>query len=130
MTTFKEPYSADEKLKLEAILTAFKPYIEDHYYFDVLYSRKCGYMFIVVNGDDLPATILEDANELLYNLIFEISNDVRALKWHGPQMSSELFPDEVTETRRRVLPYFDSLESELKESCIVKLNEYLPECES
>lgn len=130
MATFKEPYTADEKHKFEAILTAFKPYIEDHYYFDVLYSRKCGYMYIIVNEDDVPVTILEDANELLYNLIFEISNDVRELKWHGPRMTTELFPDEVTETRRRVLPYFDSLEPKLKELCIAKMNEYLPECKS
>lgn len=130
MATFKEPYDAKEKAKFEAILTAFKSYIEEHYYFDVLYSKKCGYMYVVVNGDDVPVILLEDARELLYHLVFEISNDVRELKWHGPHMTTELFPDEVMETRRRVLPYFDSLEQELKEFCISKLNEYLPDCEN
>lgn len=125
MSTFQPPYTADEKAKMDSILDVFKAYIEEHYYFDVLYSKKCGYLYIVINGDDIPAEQLEDSSELLYRLFMDISSDVRALQMKGPHMTADLYPEEIVETRRRILPYFDSLTSDLKDYCVAEMNKFL-----
>ena len=110
------PYPAEEKAKMDAIMAAFKPYIDAHYYFDILYSAKCGYVYIVVNEDEVPAVILENASDLLDRLINEIRGDVRAE--NGDHMEIEDSPEEIMEIRRRTLSYLDSMDPELRSFCI------------
>lgn len=42
-------YDENTKKKLDSILKAFSTYIEKQDYFDILYSKKAGYLWIVVD---------------------------------------------------------------------------------
>ena len=42
-------YTTEQKKKLDAILKAFENYIDDQNYFDIVYSKKIGYVWIVVD---------------------------------------------------------------------------------
>ena len=110
------PYSAEEKAKMDAIMATFKPYIDAHYYFDILYSAKCGYVYIVVGEDEVPTAILDNASDLLDCRINEIRGDVRAE--NGDHTEPGDSPEEIMEIRRRTLSYLDSMEPELRSFCI------------
>ena len=99
-------------------MAAFKPYIDAHYYFDILYS-----VYIVVGEDEVPTAILENASDLLDRLINEIRGDVRAE--NGDHMEIEDSPEEIMEIRRRTLSYLDSMEPELRSFCIDAANRSL-----
>jgi len=43
-------YSQDEKTKMDMLLQAFRSYVDHQEYYDVLYSRKAGYLRIIT-GD-------------------------------------------------------------------------------
>lgn len=117
-------YSLEEKARIDAILDAFRSYIDEHYYFDILYSKKCGYLYVVINEDDIPVDWLEDSADLLNHLYMDISSDVRALQMNGPHTTINLYPEEIEETRRRLKPYFNNMPSELKNFCIEEMNEF------
>ena len=42
-------YTTEQKKKLDAILKAFENYIDGQDYFDIVYSKKIGYTWIVVD---------------------------------------------------------------------------------
>ena len=42
-------YTEDVRKKLDAILKAFECYIDGQNYFDIVYSKKIGYVWIVVD---------------------------------------------------------------------------------
>jgi len=121
-------YTEDVQKKLDAILKAFEGYIDGQDYFDVVYSKKAGYLWIVVDdpGSQAPELISEPEN-LLDNLFNDIINDVIA-----PRESTSLTEghalteSEATECRRKIAAiletikdgadeYFDYLDSYLKD---------------
>ena len=70
-------YSEETRKKLDDILKAFESYIDGQNYFDVVYSKKAGYLWIAV--DDPRAQAPEQINEPedLLNLLFnDIVNEV------------------------------------------------------
>lgn len=72
-------YAEDIQKKLDAILKAFEGYIDGQDYFDVVYSKKVGYLWIVVDdpGSEAPEQISEP-EDLLDNLFNDMINDVVA----------------------------------------------------
>ena len=45
-------YTEEVKRKLETILKTFESYIDSQDYFDIVYSKKAGYLYIVVDTPD------------------------------------------------------------------------------
>ena len=87
-------YSEETKKELDSILNAFEGYIDGQNFFDVVYSRKAGYLWVAV--DDPRAQAPEQITEpedLLYLLFNDIIHDVVA-----PRQSTSLTePHAMTE---------------------------------
>ncbi len=105
-------YTEDIRKKLDAILKAFESYIDRQDYFDVVYSKKAGYLWIVVDdpGSEAPEQISEP-EDLLDNLFNDVINDVIA-----PRESTSLTEvhalteSEETECRRRIAAILETVE--------------------
>ena len=87
-------YSEETKKELDSILNAFEGYIDGQNFFDVVYSKKAGYLWVAVDdpGAQAPEQISEP-EDLLYLLFNDIINDVVA-----PRQSTSLTePSGLTE---------------------------------
>lgn len=72
-------YTEDVRKKLDAILKAFECYIDGQNYFDIVYSKKIGYVWIVVDEPGAAgAELLDTPEAMLDNLFNDIINDVVA----------------------------------------------------
>ena len=96
------------KRKLNAILKAFGEYIGSQDYFDIVYSKKTGYLYFVVATPDeagpelihMPEELLDlPFNEMINNVINSPEN-----KTHIPESRTLTEWDEA-ESRRRITPY-------------------------
>ncbi|NBI16933.1 hypothetical protein D1841_03180 [Neglecta sp. X4] len=73
-------YTTEQKKKLDAILKAFENYIDDQNYFDIVYSKKIGYVWIVVDEPgaagaeqlDTPEAMLDNLFNDIINLYYSI----------------------------------------------------------
>lgn len=124
MSTRKAQYLPKEKEKMDAILKAFNSYICEHHYFDILYSEKCGYVYVVIVDPDFPV-FLKDSSDLLSRLFMNVSYDVIALHMNASYKTDDLSPEEAAEVRRRLLVFIESLDPDIKEFCVKKMDEYL-----
>jgi len=113
--------SCEEQEKIDEVMAVFQEYIDGHYFFDILHSKKFGYIRMDIDG------LWEQygtADDILFHCIIpEISGDVRALKLCGEQMKTTLFPEEEAELRKRVAPYFEKLPD--PDHCYEILDEYV-----
>ena len=105
-------YTDDVRKKLDAILKAFENYIDDQNYFDIVYSKKIGYVWIVVDEPGAAgAEQLDTPEAMLDNLFNDIINDVVA-----PRESTSLTEghalteSEVIESRRRIAAILETIE--------------------
>ena len=121
-------YTAEEKTKMDSILNVFRTYVKEHSCFDILFSEKCGYLYVEVGKDDVNVEIIENSSDLLFRLFTEVSSDVRSLQMNGPHIEIDLYPEEIEESRKRLSAYFESLEDELKKECLNEMEDYLSEC--
>lgn len=101
-----------ETREIEALLFLFRPYIDKEAQpdYDVVYSRKFGYLFIQFypQGDGIDRiTLLETAHDLLFKMFSWITLDVIALDLVGERMTTELFPVEDKEIRKRICPILE-----------------------
>ena len=121
-------YTTETKKKLDAILKAFENYIDGQDYFDIVYSKKIGYVWIVVDEPGAAGAEQLDTPEAMLDLLFnDVINDVVA-----PRQSTSLTEahtlteSEETECRRRIAvilrtiengadEYLDYLDSYLKD---------------
>ena len=121
-------YTAEEKQKMERVLAAFGEYIDGHDSFDICYSKKVGYFSFIIyekTGEMYPPKQLAGAAELLDELFFHVSEDVRELDLTGGYHDDiDLFPLEIAETRRRLLAILNTLEDD-REYCIARMEHYL-----
>lgn len=62
-----------EMERIRDLLRVFGPYIENHYYFDILVSSKFGIVRIDIEGE---YSFFYDADSLFLELVNEIFNDV------------------------------------------------------
>lgn len=105
-------YSEETRKKLDDILKAFEGYIESQDYFDVVYSKKAGYLWIVV--DDPRAQAPEQITEpedLLALLLHDITNDVVAPRQSTSLTEGRSLTDqEAAEIRRRAAAILETIE--------------------
>ena len=106
-------YTEDMKKKLDAILKAFESYIDGQDYFDIVYSKKIGYAWIVVDPPggaglkqlDTPEKMLDVLfNEVIYDVINSPENTT-----HIPDAHT-LTEWEETESRRQLTAILETVE--------------------
>ena len=70
-------YTDEVRKKLDAILKAFGEYIDGQSYFDIVYSKKIGYVWILAEcPGDAGAVLLDTPEKMLDQLFNEVINDV------------------------------------------------------
>ena len=70
-------YTVEQKKKLDVILKAFESYIDGQDYFDIVYSKKIGYAWIVVDPPGGAGAERLDTPEKMLGVLFnEVINDV------------------------------------------------------
>ena len=106
-------YTKEVKEKLDTILKAFEGYIDGQDYFDIVYSKKIGYVMILAqNPGEAGAEALDTPEKMLDILFNEIINDVIASPentTHIPD-SNTLTEYEKTESRRRIAAILETME--------------------
>ena len=98
--------------ELDAILKAFENYIDGQNYFDIVYSKKIGYVWIVVDEPGAAgAEQLDTPEALLDNLFNDIINDVIAPRstTHLDEVHT-LTESEDAECRRRITAILERIE--------------------
>ena len=101
--------------EFQTLLAAFHEYIQTSPYFEILFSPRQGFLFLRTEEETIEIRRIVTPDELFQRLIDEISSDVRDLFLCGEHISVNLFPAEMDETRKRVLPYIDGLPEKLRE---------------
>jgi len=105
-------YTVDVKKELDAILKAFENYIDGQNYFDIVYSKKIGYVWIVADEPGAAgAEQLDTPEALLDNLFNDIINDVIAPRstTHLDEVHT-LTESEEAECRRRITAILERFE--------------------
>ena len=105
-------YTTEQKKELDAILKAFENYIDGQNHFDIVYSKKIGYVWIVVDEPGAAgAEQLDTPEALLDNLFNDIINDVIAPRstTHLDEVHT-LTESEEAECRRRITAILERFE--------------------
>lgn len=105
-------YDESAKKELDAILKAFENYIDGQNYFDIVYSKKIGYVWIVADEPGAAgAEQLDTPEALLDNLFNDIINDVIAPRstTHLDEVHT-LTESEEAECRRRITAILERFE--------------------
>ena len=105
-------YTDDVRKELDAILKAFEDYIDGQNYFDIVYSKKIGYVWIVVDEPgSAGAEQLDTPEAVLDNLFNDIINDVIAPRstTHLDE-NHTLTESEEAECRRRITTILNQIE--------------------
>ncbi len=120
-------YTEAVRKELDNILKAFRDYIDSQDYFDVLYSKKVGYLWIVVDPPGgAGAKQLETPEDMLDVLFNEVINDVinsPANKTHIPD-SRTLTEWEEAESRRQLTAILEQVEGG-RDEYLEYLDEYI-----
>ena len=106
-------YTNETRQKLDAILKAFENYIDSQDYFDIVYSKKAGYLYFVVKAPEEAGPELLDTPEKMLDVLFnEVINDVI----NSPENKSHI-PDartltdwEEAESRRQLTAILEQIE--------------------
>jgi len=118
-------YTEDLKRKLDNILKAFENYIDGQDYFDIVYSKKVGYIWIVVDHLDCGVPEQLDTPEKMMDALFnDVINDVALAPNTPASFSDTLTEYEREESRRRIVAILESLGDD-KEECLAYLDSYL-----
>lgn len=120
-------YTDKVRKKLDAILKAFGEYIDRQSYFDIVYSKKIGYVWILADyPGDAGAVVLDTPEKMLDRLFNEIINDVvndAENKTHIPDALT-LSEWEESEIRRRIAALLKPL-TEDKDRYLQFMDRYL-----
>ena len=105
-------YTEDVRKELDAILKAFESYIDGQNYFDIVYSKKIGYVWIVVDEPGpAGAELLDTPEAMLDNLFNDIINDVVAPGESTTLTEAHaLTESEEAECRRRIAAILRTIE--------------------
>lgn len=105
-------YPEEVRKKLDAILKAFENYIDEQNYFDIVYSKKIGYVWIVVDEPgSAGAEPLDTPEAMLDNLFNDIINDVVAPRESTSLTEAHaLTESEEAECRRRITAILRTIE--------------------
>lgn len=102
-------YDENTKKKLDSILKAFSTYIEKQDYFDILCSKKVGYLWIVVDPPGGAGAEQLDTPEDMLDLLFNDVINSPENKTHIPE-SRALTEWEEAESRRRITAILEQIE--------------------
>lgn len=106
-------YSIGEKRRLDNILKIFEDYIRGQDYFDIAYSEKIGYIWVMVRDPtDFALDTLDTPEELLGALYNNIIHDV-VFSPDNPKQNHDhliLTEYEKTEIRRRITEIMDTVD--------------------
>ncbi len=110
-------YTEEARKKLDAILKAFENYIDGQNYFDIVYSKKIGYVWIVVDEPGAAgAEQLDTPEAMLDNLFNDIINDVVAPRESTSLTEAHaLTESEETECRLRIAAILRTVEDSADE---------------
>ena len=105
-------YTSGIKKKLDTILKAFENYIDGQNYFDIVYSKKIGYVWIIVdNPGAAGAERLDTPEAMLDNLFNDIINDVIAPRESTHLDESHLLTEsEEAESHRKITAILEQIE--------------------
>lgn len=105
-------YDVDTRKKLDAILKAFEGYIDEQNYFDIVYSKKIDYVWIVVDEPGTAGTEPLDTPEIMLDHFFnDVINDVIApCESISLTKSHSLTESEEVEVRRRITTILETIE--------------------
>ena len=105
-------YTTEQEKKLDAILKAFENYIDGQDYFDIVYSKKIGYIWIVVDEPGAAgAEPLDTPEAMLDNLFNDIINDVVAPRESTSLTETHaLTKSEEMESLRRIIAILETIE--------------------
>ena len=105
-------YTEDVRKELDAILKAFESYIDGQNYFDIVYSKIFGYVWIVVDEPGAAgAELLDTPEAMLDNLFNDIINDVVAPRESTSLTEAHaLTESEEAECRRRIAAILRTIE--------------------
>lgn len=114
-------YTNEMKKKLDAILKAFENYIDGQNYFDIVYSKKIGYVWIVVDDPGSAGAEQLDTPEAMLDNLF---NDITVSDLDGLQVAlaeidenfvrKDLSDDEFRELLLRRKEIYESLHPETR----------------
>ena len=110
-------YTEEVRKKLDAILKAFENYIDGQDYFDIVYSKKIGYVWIVVDEPGAAGAEQLDTPEAMLDLLFnDVINDVVAPRQSISLTEAHtLTESEETECRRRIAAILRTMEDSADE---------------
>ncbi len=108
-------YTDDIRKKLDTILKAFEGYIDGQDYFDIVHSKKVGYLYVVVGTPEEAGLELLDTPEKMLDVLFnEIINDVinsPENRTHVPDART-LTKWEEAESRRQLTAILEQIEDD------------------
>lgn len=99
-----------EMKRIGEVLRVFGPYIENHYFFDILVSSKFGVVWMDIEGD---CSFFYDADSLFLELADEIFNDVREAGIVQEHTDIMILSQEEPELLRRISPLIDQLQDQI-----------------
>ena len=108
-------YTSENKQELDAILKAFEDYIDGQNYFDIVYSKKIGYVRILVDHPgDAGAEVMDTPETLLDALFNDIIGDIiNAPGNRDPRADSPaLNAYEEADCRRRITAILETIEGD------------------
>ena len=106
-------YTNEMKKKLDDILKAFEGYIDSQDYFDIVYSKKAGYLYVVVGPPEEAGPELLDTPEKMLDVLFnEVINDVINSPENTTHISDArtLTAWEEAESRRQLTAILEQIE--------------------
>ena len=107
MCTQKVTIPSAEMERIRELLRVFGPYIENHYYFDILVSSKFGIVRMDIEGE---YSFFYDADSLFLELVDEIFDDVRESGIVQEHKDITMLPQEESELCRRASPLIEQLQ--------------------
>ena len=106
-------YTETIKKELDTILKAFEGYIQNQNYFDIVYSEKIGYVWLIIYPPGAAGAELLDTPEKMLDALF---NDIISEVINAPENTTHI-PDaltltkyEETESRRRITAILETIE--------------------
>ena len=105
-------YTDDVKKELDAILKAFENYIDGQNYFDIVYSKKIGYVWIVADEPGAAGAEQLDTPETMLDSLFnDIINDIVAPRSTTHLNESRIMTEsEKVECRRQIAAILERME--------------------
>ena len=121
-------YTTQDLIQFQAILDAFRYYTDSSPFFDILFTPKRGYIFLIIEKDFLEASGIETPEAMFERFMFEITSDVRDLFICGEHIDVDLYPAEIQESRRRIFEHICHLPENMQEHYTRLMESYLESC--